>query len=272
MSEQTLTVSSGQAQLAVTAGGDGPALVFIHSGVTDQRGWEAQISHFRKGYQTVTLDLRGYGETVAPPEPYSSLQDLLAVMNALSIDKAVLIGNSKGGRLSLDFALAYPQRVRALVLIAPAISGAPKVEQWPPEVQRYDVQVDAAYDADDLDAVNELEAGLWLDGLGSSQPRVSGPVRDLFLDMNGRALRAAPVGDELPPEHSAYARLSQIRVPTLLVTGDLDLPHMQANAEHAARTIPDARLHVMHGAAHLPQLEQPAAFNALLSAFLRSLP
>ncbi|WP_135229169.1 alpha/beta fold hydrolase [Deinococcus fonticola] len=268
-----LTVPSGQAQLAVRSSGsrDGLPLLFLHAGVADQRAWAAQVQHFQTAHPVVTFDQRGYGETTSTPEPYSPAEDVLAVMNATGLEQAVLVGNSKGGRLALDFTLADPERVRALVLIGTAISGSPRLTQWPPEVLRLDEQMDAALEAGDLDSLNELEAQLWLDGPGRSAGRVSGPLRELLLEMNGKALKAENPGDETEPE-PAYPRLNDIKVPTLLVVGDLDLPSIHENSEYAARSIPDASLHVMPGTAHLPQLEQPESFNAVLEAWLKALP
>jgi pimeloyl-ACP methyl ester carboxylesterase len=97
---------------------------------------------------------------------------------------------------------------------------------------------------------------------------VGGEARALFLDMNGRALRAAPVGPEHPQRPPVWDRLAEVRAPTLVVWGDLDVPHVPARGEVLARTIPGARRHVVTGTAHLPQLERPDEVTALLSRFL----
>lgn len=266
-----LVIPSGGAQVATEQAGQGPVLMFLHSGVTDRRGWSAQLQGFQGAYRVLAYDRRGFGDTQPVSESYSNVQDLLAVLDSVQTLETVLIGNSQGGLIALDFTLAYPERVRALVLIASAIRGAPKVEHWPDDVQKIIDEIDRAEAAGDLDAVNELEAQLWLDGPGSPQGRVGGPVRDLFLDMNGQALRAEGMGSERPTL-PAYDRLQQIRVPTLVVVGDLDLPHIQAQANDLAQTLPNARLSVMPGTAHLPQFEQPESFNALLDTFLGTLP
>jgi pimeloyl-ACP methyl ester carboxylesterase len=250
--------------------GEGLPLVLLHAGVADRRVWAAQVARLRAGYRVVTYDRRGYGETPAVNEPYSDVADLLAVLDTLDIGQAVLVGSSKGGEIALDFALAYPGRVRALVLVGAAIGGMPVPDDWGEVPERLGREMQAAAGAGDLDRLNELEAQLWLDG-ADPPGRVQGPVRDLFLEMNGTALRASQEGGT-PPDQDAYARLPEIAVPTLLVVGSLELPHLRAASEHAARVMPRAELHVMPDTAHLPALERPGAFGVLLDAFLASLP
>ncbi len=118
--------------------------------------------------------------------------------------------------------------------------------------------------------MNRREAHLWLDGPRSAVGRVGGPARDLFLDMNGVALTAEPAGAVQEPP-SAYDRLADIGVPTLVLWGDLDFPHIMARCEHLSREIPQARGEVISGTAHLPSLERPTEVAARLGAFLGGL-
>jgi pimeloyl-ACP methyl ester carboxylesterase len=126
--------------------------------------------------------------------------------------------------------------------------------------------MDKAEAANDVDAINALEAHAWLDGPLERDGRIGGATRELFLAMNEIALRAEQRGAELPPA-AAWTRLSEIRVPTLVTWGDLDFPHVADVGEHVARTIPHARRHVFKGTAHLPNLEQPVVFDRLLVDF-----
>ncbi|WP_288402063.1 alpha/beta fold hydrolase [uncultured Deinococcus sp.] len=250
--------------------GQGPPLVLLHAGVTDRRVWAAQVARLWAGHRVVTYDRRGYGETPAADEPYSDVTDLLAVLDAGDIRQAVLVGSSKGGEIALDFALASPGRVCALVLVGTAIGGMPVPDDWGEVPECLGGEMQEAREAGDLDRLNELEAQLWLDG-ANPPGRVQGPLRDLFLAMNGPVLRAAPE-EGTPPERTAYPRLPELTVPTLLVVGSLELPHLRAASEHAARVMPRAELHVVPDTAHLPALERPGAFGDLLDRFLASLP
>jgi len=263
-------VRSGAARLAYEAHGTGPPVIFLHAGVADRRMWQDQLTAIGATHRVIAYDRRGFGETRYSVEDHSHVADLLAVMDALTDSApAVLVGCSQGGSIALDAALAHPDRVRALVLIAPAVSGAPAPD-YPPDIQAHVDAVETAEEVGDLDRVNAREAHLWLDGPRSAPGRVGGAARELFLDMNGTALTADPVGAAHEPP-SAYDRLGEIRVPILVLWGDLDFPHIAARCEHLAREIPDAGAEVMPGTAHLPSLERPAELSARLATFLDGL-
>lgn len=262
-----LSVRSGAATLAAEVRGDGPAVVFLHAGVADRRMWDGVVETVARTHRTVAYDRRGFGRTQPHEEVYHQTDDLLAVLEAAGTSRATLVGCSQGGKVALDFALAHPERVAALVLVAPAVGGAPATDTFPPHVEALLEELEAAEESEDLDRLNLLEARVWLDGVLGEDGRVQGGLRDLFLDMNGAALRAPDVGEETPPP-PAWPRLGEIAVPTLLVWGDLDFPHAQERCQQMSELIPDARGRVMPGTAHLPSLEDPASFGALLTEFL----
>lgn len=261
-------VAHGAARLAVVERGAGEAVVFLHAGVADHRMWQRQLDTLSDRWRCVAYDRRGFGDTHAQPEPYAMVDDLVAVLDALQIERAVLVGCSQGGRISIDAALAHPGRVRALVLVAAAVTGAPEPEGFAPAIVERLEALEAAEAREDLDAVNELEAQVWLDGPAQPAGRVGGAVRALFLAMNGNALRlAATAGEALPPP-PAWPRLHEIAVPTLAVWGPLDFPHLDERMRHVVATVPGARGHELGGTAHLPNLERPDAFDTLLRDFL----
>ena len=265
-----LAVPSGKAVLRGEKAGSGTPVVFLPAGVADRRIWRPQLSALQDDFHVVAYDRRGFGDTAHADETYSHAGDLRAVLDHLAFPQAVLVGGSQGGRVALEFTLAHPDRVRALVLVAPALTGAPPPAEFPAEVEARLEKLEAAEESGDVDRVNALEAHVWLDGPTAPEGRVGGPVRDLFLDMNGRALRATPLGQEAPTE-PLWPRLNEIRVPTLLVWGDLDLPHVPGRCAHLLATMRDARAYEMAGTAHLPNLERPETFTAALRDFLTTL-
>ncbi|HTP99672.1 MAG TPA: alpha/beta hydrolase [Casimicrobiaceae bacterium] len=267
-----LAIDSGLTRIAADTAGRGAPVVFLHAGVADRRMWGAQLPAVADlGFLAVAYDRRGFGETLHADERYSQVGDLCAVLDAVAPrEPAVLVGCSQGGRIAVDAALAVPHRVRALVLVAPAVGGAPEVTDFPPAIRRWIERMEAADAAADVDAVNALEAHAWLDGPLSAENRVSGHPRDLFLEMNELALRAELRGTEDAPP-PAYARLPEIVAPALVVWGDLDFPNIGAACEHLAAALPRARALRLPNVAHLPSLEAPAAFNAALLDFLRNL-
>lgn len=252
------------------AAAPGLPLVFLHAGVADGRMWQAQWDAFAEDHPRLRYDRRGFGQSrTLQAQPYSRSFDLLAVLEHFGLPRVVLVGCSQGGRVALDLAIARPDRVAALVLVAPAVSGAPTPELQG-TVKALADAADAAIAAGNLDAANQLQAQLWLDGPTAPRGRVAGTARELFLDMNAIAL-AAPEPGAAVDEPSAWVRLEQIGRPTLVLWGDLDLPHLQDRCETLVQRIPGARRVRLDGTAHLPGLEAPARFNAALAEFLKGL-
>jgi pimeloyl-ACP methyl ester carboxylesterase len=265
------SVAVGRARLSCLRRGRGgpvPA-VFLHSGVTDQRSWNGVLERLAPPLDAVTYDRRGFGATVCEPEAHDQVVDLAAVLDTSGFEQVTLVGNSQGGRIALDFALSRPERVRALVLVAPAVSGAPAVSDA--DVTEAEAalwkELEAAEAAGDLHALNEGELRLWLDGPAAPEGRVGGAIRALAYDMNRLALAAPSPGFE-PNEVDAWSRLEEIACPTVVVVGDLDMSHLRARCPELAARIPGASLEVMAGVAHLPALEAPDAFADVLRRFL----
>jgi pimeloyl-ACP methyl ester carboxylesterase len=262
-----LSVRSGSAVLAVERSGSGPALVCLHAGVCDRRMFAAQERDLGNRFEIVRYDRRGFGETTSVDEPFRHVADLAAVIEAAGLAEPILLGCSQGGRIAIDFALAYPGKVRGLILIASAVSGAPS-GPLPRDIQPLEDALEAAEKAGDLAAVNAIEAQMWLDGPRSAPGRVSGAKRDLFLAMNRIALEHAPLTRVQEPP-SAFERLSALRLPTLLLQGALDFPHIVARHAKLAGRIPDARAVTFEDCAHLASLENATAANAEILAFCR---
>ncbi|MBR0707857.1 alpha/beta fold hydrolase [Bradyrhizobium liaoningense] len=260
-------IASGRARLATEIVGDGTAVVFLHANVCDRRMWRAQLDAIGATHKAVAYDRRGFGETRAEPEDFSALSDLMAVLEATAGGKpAILVGCSLGGRIALDAALRHKPRVRALVLIAPNVAGAPD-PTYTPDIARVMAQSKEAEASGDLDRLNALKARLLLDGALAGEGRVTGPTRDLFLDMNGIALRSPPFGTDVDIR-PFFDRLGDVAAPTLVAWGDLDLPYVQDRSRHVAAVVPGAEKREMAGVAHLPSLERPAEVTSLISEFV----
>lgn len=264
-------VRSGAAGIAIESAGRGTPVVLLHAGVCDRRMWRGQVAALADaGFAAHAYDRRGHGDTLHADEAWSDLDDLVAVLDGVAPGRpAILVGCSRGGAIAIDAALAHPGRVEALMLVAPAIGGAPEPASLPAPIQAMVERMERAEEANDVDAINALEAHAWLDGPQSAEGRVHGPVRELFLAMNEIALRAEVRGEARSPP-PAYERVGAIASPTLIAWGDLDFPDVVANAAYLAAAIPGARRHVFTGAAHLPNMEQPVDFDRLLVDFCRS--
>jgi pimeloyl-ACP methyl ester carboxylesterase len=258
--------TSGRARIAYdsTGGGDGADVLLVHAGVNDRRGWRHVIDRLASRHRCVAYDQRGFGETTYEPQDgWSPVADAVAVLDDAGVDRALVVACSMGGQAAVDLTLAHPERVAGLVLIGAAVRGAPYPTVTEGPTADLEARLNAADEAGDLDEVGRLEAWMWLDGPGAPEGRVGGAARDLFLDMNGRALRAPDPGAqaELP---AAWPRLGEIGVPTLVLIGRLDVEDVRVIDEQAAARIPGARLQWLEGVAHVPHLEgDPATLDAI---------
>jgi pimeloyl-ACP methyl ester carboxylesterase len=245
--------------------GAGFPIVMLHAGVADSRMWQAQADAFAGQFDVVRPDMRGFGDSELPPRPWTPRDDLRALMDELQLKPAHLIGCSMGGSLAIDFAIDHPERVSKLVLVGAGVSG----QAQDPRHEGLYAEVVAADKRNDMKAVNEAEMYLWLDGPYRARGYVRQPLRDLFLDMNGRNLDAdwskAPM-QSLEP--GAVTRLNEVAAPTLVIVGDADLEPIRETADLLASSISRARKVVIHDAAHLPNLEHPEEFNRIVLDFL----
>lgn len=260
-------VNVGSARIVGEHAGKGEALVLLHAGIADRRMWHPQTAGLSDRYHVVAYDRRGFGKTTTDDEAFSNVEDLRVVLDQSGLSKVSLIGCSQGGRIAIDFTLKYPQRVTKLVLLAPAVSGAPRPESFPVSVQALLEKLDKAEESKDWAQVNQIETHLWLDGPTSPEGRVSGELRELVLDMNHIALNKPELTGEIEPP-SAYERVSELTLPTLVISGELDFTYIKERCRYLIDTIPNAGGEEIPGTAHLPNLEQPETINGLLRAFL----
>ncbi|MDQ3250722.1 MAG: alpha/beta hydrolase [Actinomycetota bacterium] len=254
------------ARMYYEVAGEGEPLVLVHAGIADSRMWESQLAAFADSYRVIRYDMRGFGRTAIVEGPFSHHVDLRGLLDSLDVERVHFVGCSMGGGAVLDFALEYPQRVGSLVLVGSAVGGfGPDFD--PPA--QWDELV-AAEEAGDLELVSELEVGIWVVGPERSPDDVDSSVRDLVWEMNLIALQneAAGLGEEWEPEPPAADRLPDVQAPTLLIVGDEDQPSVFAAADLLEKELPNVRKVIMHGTAHVPNMERPEEFNRLVLDFL----
>jgi 2-hydroxy-6-oxonona-2,4-dienedioate hydrolase len=252
--------------------GHGEPFVMIHAGVADSRQWNNQFAHFQDSFRVLRYDLRGYGRSEPVDGEFSHMQDLSALLDYVHMSEPlILMGCSIGGGLAMDFALAYPARVRALVMVDAGPSG---LEMDLPKHPLAD-QAESAYNEGNLDLVAALETQIWFDGTGRTSSQVDQSMRKLVYDMDRRDLEldARHLGKRLPDAPTpATDRLGDLTLPVLVIVGAHDTPYILAAADYMVHKIPAARKVTIPDAAHLPNLDHPDEFQRTVSAFLRELP
>ncbi|MCI0527268.1 MAG: alpha/beta hydrolase, partial [Nitrospira sp.] len=230
-----------------------------------------QMGPFAQHYLVIRYDLRGEGHSSSPPGLYTDHDDLRGLLAYLGLKQAIIMGVSNGGRVAINFALAYPEMVQALVLVASGVDGY-EYQYVDEATEQLDAAIDAAMEKGDVALAAELETRLWVDGSNRTPNQVDAQVRSKALAMNFHNLSLPPrQGQKQQPETPAMTRLEEIKAPTLVIVGDQDIPDMQANADLLAARIPGAKKVVIPATAHLPSMEKPPLFNQIVLDFLRTL-
>ena len=247
--------------------GRGPAMVLVHAGIADRRMWGSQAREFSKGFRVVRPDLRGFGQTRRPNIPYSDVTDLEALLSALEISDAALVGSSMGGGVVLDLVLRDPDRVRAMVLAGATLSGLQFEDEATFDGWR---AAASAFDRGDLEEAARIEYEMWVVGVGRPPNSVKSTVQGLVVDML-LASYADPEVEKIESDSPAIERLGEIAVPTLVLAGAHDRPDILRAADILAEEIAGARKVIVPRTAHLLNLERPATFNGILREFFDGL-
>jgi pimeloyl-ACP methyl ester carboxylesterase len=228
--------------------------------------WNDLVPLLTDSFQVIRFDARGFGESSSPPDgSFARWTDLFAVMDAAGVDRAHLVGVSQGAETALDATLTSPERVDRLVIVGAGMRGW----QFSEELNaRWQAEVDA-WERGDLDGCAEASIQTWFDGPLRSAADVDPDVRLHALAMQRRAIDLE--NDDATaeaPDPPSSERLGDVKSPTLVAVGELDQPDMVAIAEALAAGIPGARHELLPGVAHLPPMERPGDFAALLGDFL----
>lgn len=263
------------AKLYYEVGGAGHPLVLLHEGIADSRMYDDQFNAFAQHYRVVRFDLRGFGQSDLPPrdKPVALHEDLYGLLAFLGIKKTYVLGMSMGGAIALDFTLAHPAMVDALILVASGVSGY-DMTSFEAAYQAIGEEIEEALKRGDDERASELETRIWVDGPDRTPQQVDPGVRQRVYEMNLHNYRHMGTVEFPPPQEldpPALARLGEVAVPTCLIIGDKDVREMLSITEKLEQGIPGARKVVMHDVAHALNMEQPEEFNRIVLDFLASL-
>ncbi|MEP7765086.1 alpha/beta hydrolase [Sanguibacter sp. 25GB23B1] len=239
-------------------------ILLIHAGIADRRMWDPIWSTLTATRDVVRIDLRGYGESTARPDgPWSPRADVIATLDHLEIDRAHVVGCSFGAGVAIEVALERPATVRSLVLAAP---GGSLLTEESDELMAFVATEGRALAAGDLDAAVEANLAAWVDGPHRGPDVVAATVRDAVRTMQRHAFEITAgwpedvwaSEDELDP--IAPERLSEIGVPSLVISGGLDIDSVLLAADALLAGLHDVRGVVWDDVAHLPSMERPDDF------------
>ncbi|TDC77829.1 alpha/beta fold hydrolase [Streptomyces hainanensis] len=250
----------------------GPPVVLVHAGVADRRMWDPIWPALTVERDAIRLDLRGFGDSSdRPAGELSPVDDVREVLAELDVTGPChLVGASYGAGVAVELALTSPESVASLLLAAPGGSLIPELTA---DLRTFVEAEEAALARDDLTAAAEANVTWWADGVGRPSRQADPAVRDLVRTMQRRAFELTADWDDVPSaelDPPALDRLGEIGVPTLVLVGGLDLLAIHAAADAVSAGIPGARRVDWPDVAHLPSLERPTEFLALLRDWLPS--
>jgi 3-oxoadipate enol-lactonase len=237
------------------SGGDGSPLVLIHPGWGDSDIWSPVLPTLRDRYRVIRYDNRGYGRSPAPTEAFTWSDDLRLVLDRAGLSRAALIAHSGGGGTALAFALAAPERVSAIVAVAPGVPDYP----WPAD-DPFVLEFRRHYAANDRDGLVELGLRTWA-AADPADPAARVQIRsavDAFYATANLTATEPPV----------YDRLGEITAPTIMVRGDHEYPMVAMASDQIADRIPGCRRVVIPGADHMLPLRTPAELLEVILAHI----
>lgn len=247
--------------------GDSPdkkvgAIVLIHDGVINSASFDDIWPMLCRDFRVVRYDRRGYGRSPAAKAPYSPQDDLAAVMRAAEMDHASLAGFSFGGGLAVSYAILHPEQVDRLVIAGAAING---------------FQVSRHFTDRNMHIGLPMIFGNFGGVIANARkdPWVIAPGHGAAKDRAVALIKASPqdfhhqIHDPIRPWPSDLKRMPDLQLPTLIMTGEWDIPDVHAMAGAAQVLIPGSKRIVVKDAGHLMQLEHPKEVAELIGDFVR---
>lgn len=247
--------------------GNGFPIVFLHAFPLSRMMWAPQEAALAQDFRIVTLDLRGHGESDAPLWHYTleeAADDVRGLLDHLAIPHAVFVGLSMGGYILFAFYRRYAERVKGLVLAdtrAQADTAEGKQARF--EMAQIACKQGARAIADIM--IPKLLSPATI----QTRPELVQEVRTMIESNEISGIAGSLMAMAARPD--SLSLLGQISCPTQVIVGERDLPTPPSDAKLMAERIPDARLAIIPGAAHLTNLEQSALFNETVRSFVSTL-
>lgn len=271
------TVVAGGLPVSILEAGRGDPVLLLHGLGATKASFLPTLFDLANRYRVVAPDLLGHGDTAKPLARYDApafARFTLDLMDALEIDRAHLIGNSMGGRISLEVAMQAPERVRTLTLLCPAVAFIKRREFVPivrllrPELGFVPHRLPHRLVVRSVRAMfarPERLPNSWYEAGADEFLRV-------FRNPRGRAALYASMRniylDEPAGDRGFWSRLPRIDAPALFLWGDRDRLVPAGFSRHVGRVLPGARNLVLEDCGHVPQFELPERTHGLIREFL----
>jgi pimeloyl-ACP methyl ester carboxylesterase len=251
--------------LPFTEAGDGPPVLLLHAGIADRRMWDGHLEPLAAaGHRVVALDLPGFGEAVAGPEPVAHWEDVLATMDALEMNRVSIVGSSFGAQVALRIAAVSPERVDSLVLFS--ASAVPEPDPSPELLAAWEAE-ESALEAGNVEKALEAVVSAWV------RPEAPDEVRNRVAAMQRGNYESRASGPELEwaadPLEEDPALLAAIACPALVAAGEDDVVDFKNAVAELGAGLSQAETTMIPGCGHLAPLEAPEKFRRLVVDHLR---
>lgn len=254
-------------KMAYDIAGQGTPVLWIHGYPLSRATWRRQVSELSSVGRHIAPDLRGYGESDAPDGVYTMellADDMCALLDAVNVKRAVVAGLSMGGYVALAFALKYPDRIAGLIL-----SNTRAGADSPEAAKARNDNADRALREGVKPVVEPMLGKLFSARTVEQKPSLVDELRAILLSASPNGVAGALRGMAVRPD--VTPRLASITAPALIVTSSDDAVIPPAESQKMAAAIKGATLVEIPGAGHLPNMEQPTAFNKAVSECLRTI-
>lgn len=240
--------------------GSGPTLLLVHGWALDARVWDPLVADSAQRFRVLSIDRRASVRSQAPPDLAAGAEDAIALLDHLSIARAIVIGMSQGARVALNLCALAPARVAGLVLDGPPPDAWLVGGDWPDDVNPAALAQLLA--ANGSAAPHAAFAANPLMQLYAADPLAKQLLVDLLGEYSGADLATVPL------RAPAALSVQQLQtLPVLLINGGLDTPQRHAVLQAYARTLPPASVRLLQGAGHQPCLDVPREYAVALREF-----
>lgn len=261
------TVKAGRYDLHYIDEGDGPAVLLIHGLAGDLTAWDSLIAVLRRTYRVVALDNRGAGLSTQVDEPVNTMDlahDALAVLDAIGIQQAHVVGRSMGGAIAQHLALLWPERVRSIALCG-SFAKLDPVGRRVLTNMREVLELSGDWEAHARHSIVHFLSPMFIN---TAEPELLAHVMHVIGD--SRRLPACYIAqNQACLEHDTLTQLGQIQCPVVVMSGDLDAICSPLCTQWLLEGLPQARHERFEGSSHFFMMEQPARFIAGVESWLR---
>jgi pimeloyl-ACP methyl ester carboxylesterase len=265
LAPEEVTIRSGDTAISALRCGEGPPIVLLHGWTLNRRSLQAQIDGLSRSMTVLAPDRRGCGLSTGTPDLDAELADLDRMVAALDAGPVHLLGVSQGGRVALRYAAKCPHKLRSLVLQGAVLDGFQPSETAGEDVplERYRNWVRNGQ----IEAMRHdwLQHPMLTRGLNDPAQREA--LERIVAGYRGEDLLQSAAAQR---PHDTASRLEELRLPTLIITGSLEIASRRAHAARILDLLPDAAEVLIEGAGHLSNFTHPVEYNALVLEFCQA--